>query len=288
MKTALPLTLNDRFHPHLRNEQQEAINNGHIRKLEEVELLEPEQLRPLALLSMLLLVIGAIFFGLLNYISYNQQAHSTTGMNGTKSILLWIVMNIIGYILILPTHELIHAAAFVLLGGKPYFGAKLPYALYCGARNQLFRRNQYFVVGLAPLVVITLAGIIFILISPVLASYALFALIGNFSGAAGDIGVVRKLLQRPPSILVEDTEAGYRAWSLTESSQEDTEKSLYCAEKHPGCILCIQPGCFTLFLAADSIQLTLCIGNIINLSNIERLACWIRASPHIPSRFWIT
>ena len=127
MKTPLPLTLIDRFHPHQRNEQQEAINNGHIRKLEEIELLEPEQLRPLALLSLLLLIIGAIFFGLLNYISYTQQAHSTTVINGFKGLLLWVGINIIGYILILPIHELIHAAAFVLCGGKPYFGAKLPY-----------------------------------------------------------------------------------------------------------------------------------------------------------------
>ncbi len=225
MKTPLPLTLIDRFHPHQRNEQQEAINSGHIHKLEEKELLEPEQLRPLALLSLLLLIIGTIFFGLLNYASYTLQTHSTPGIKGGWSLLLWIVINIIGYILILPIHELIHAAAFVLWGGKPYFGVRLPYALYCGAKNQLFHRNQYFVVGLAPLIAITLAGIIFILISPVLASYTLFALIGNFSGAVGDIWVVRKLLRRPRSILVEDTEAGYRAWELAESSPQDSEKS---------------------------------------------------------------
>jgi hypothetical protein len=210
----LPLTLIDRFHPHLRDEQQEAINTGHIRKLDEIELLEPEQLRPLALLSLLLLVIGAIFFGFLNYAAYTLQTHSTPVIKGGEGLLLWIGINIIGYILILPIHELIHAAAFLLWGGKPYFGAKLPYALYCGAKNQLFRRNQYFVVGLAPLVVITLAGIIFTLLSPALASYTLFATVGNVSGAAGDVWVVRRLSRRPHSILVEDTEAGYRAWEL--------------------------------------------------------------------------
>ena len=222
----MPLTLIDRFHPHQRNEQQEAINNGHIRKLEEVELLEPAQLRPLALLSLLLLAIGTIFFIILNIASYIQQTHSTPGINSIKSLLLWIGINVISYILILPIHELIHAAAFILLGGKPYFGAKLPYALYCGAKDQLFRRNQYFVVGLAPLVVITLAGIILILISPVLASYMLLAFIGNFSGAAGDIWVVRRLVRRPPSILVEDTESGYRVWEVTESAPHDSEKSI--------------------------------------------------------------
>ncbi len=222
--TPLPLTLIDRFHPHLRDEQQEAINTGHIRKLEAIELLDPEQLRPLALLSLLMLVIGAIFFGLLNYAAYTLQTHSTPGFKGGGNPLLWIGINIIGYILILPIHELIHAAAFALWGGKPYFGTKLPYALYCGAKNQLFHRNQYLVVGLAPLVVITLAGIIFTLISPALASYTLFATVGNVSGAAGDVWTVRKLLRRSRSILVEDTEAGYRAWELTDPTSQDFVK----------------------------------------------------------------
>jgi hypothetical protein len=221
VKIILSLTLIDRFHPHQRDEQQAVIDAGHIRKLEEIELLEPEQLRPLALLSLLLLVIGALFFGLLNYIAYTMQTHFTPAIQGGVSLLLWLAINIAGYILILPVHELIHAAGFLLWGGKPYFGAKLPYALYCGARNQLFRRNQYFVVGLAPLVVISLAGIIFTLLFPVLASYTLFATIGNVSGAAGDVWVVRRLLRRPRSTLVEDTEAGYRAWEITEFSSPD-------------------------------------------------------------------
>src|SRR5712691_12156809 len=214
VKTTLPLTLIDRFHPHLRDEQQEAINTGHIRKLEEIELLEPEQLRPLALLSLLLLIIGAIFFGLLNYAAYTLQTHSTSGIKGGGSLLLWIVINIIGYILILPIHELIHAAAFVLWGGKPYFGTKLPYALYCGAKNQLFHRNQYLVVGLAPLVVITLAGIVVTFVAPVVAAFTLLGSVGNFSGAAGDVWVAKRLLRQPADVLVEDTEAGYRVWEI--------------------------------------------------------------------------
>jgi Putative zincin peptidase len=219
MKTMSSLTLIDRFHPRMRNEQQEAINAGHLRKLEEIELLQPEQLRPLALLSLLLLLIGGVFFGLLTFAAYTRQNHTGIGGGG---LLLWLVINIVGYILILPLHEVIHAAAFTLWGGKPYFGARLPYALYCGAKDQLFHRDQYLVVGLAPLVVITLAGIIFTLVSPALASYTIFATAGNISGSAGDLWAVRRLLRQPHSILVEDTEAGYRAWQLTPLPTHDT------------------------------------------------------------------
>ncbi len=215
----MSLTVIDRFHPRLRDELQAAINAGHIRKVDEVALLEQRQLLPLAYLSLQLLLIGAVFFGILNYAAYVWHYH-TLGLSITgRGLLLWLVINVIGYCVMLLLHELLHGAAFLLWGGRPYLGAKLPYALYCGAKNQLFRRNQYLVVGLAPLVVITLAGIIFTLISPVLASYTLFVTIGNISGAAGDVWSVRRLLRLPATVLVEDTEAGYRVWEVTKDSE---------------------------------------------------------------------
>jgi hypothetical protein len=69
-------------------------------------------------------------------------------------------------------------------------------------------------VGLAPLVVITIAGIVLTLLAPVAASYVLFATVGNVSGAAGDIWVVARLLRQPRHVLVEDTQIGYRVWEI--------------------------------------------------------------------------
>jgi len=215
----MALTLIDRFHPRLRREQQAEIDAGHVRIREELELLGSQQLRPLAQLSLLMLVIGGVFFVALNFAAYYLHKHTFSPNTAGWGLLLWFAINIVGYIVILPLHEVIHGLAFAFWGGHPYFGAKLPLALYCGAKNQLFRRNQYLVVGLAPLVVITLAGIIFTLLSPSLASYTIFATIGNFSGAAGDVWVAKRILQQPPSVLVEDTQTGYRVWELTASSQ---------------------------------------------------------------------
>ncbi len=126
----MPLTLIDRFHPRLRDEQQVAIDAGHLRKLEEAELLEPGQMRPLALFSLLLLVIGGAFFALLDVAAYSWQTHTSVSITGGWGLLLWFAINIASYILILPIHELVHAAFFILWGGRPYFGTKMPYALY--------------------------------------------------------------------------------------------------------------------------------------------------------------
>ena len=210
-------TIIDRFHPRLVREEQKAVDAGEMCKLEELELLEPQQLQPLAKLSLQMLVIGAIFFVVLNYAAYYWQTHTHALHITGGGVLLWLVINVIGYILILPIHEVIHALAFLFWGGRPYFGTKLPLALYCGAKNQLFHRNQYLVIGLAPLIVLTIAGIIFTLINPVLASYTLFASLGNVSGAAGDVWTVARLLRHPKSVLVEDTAAGYRVWEVRRS-----------------------------------------------------------------------
>lgn len=215
----MALQLIDRFHPRLRQEQQAAIDAGHLRKRDELELLEePQQVRRVAVLSLLLFVISALFFIVLNIVAYAVQTHTTSGSIGAVAILLGLFINIIVYVLVMFLHEGIHALAFAFWGGRPYFGAKLPLALFCGAKNQIFRRNHYLVVGLAPLVIITVAGIIFTLLSPVLAVYTLLGTIGNFSGAAGDLWVALKLLRQPRDVLVEDTDAGYRVWEINSSS----------------------------------------------------------------------
>lgn len=210
------LLLVDRYHPEQRREAQAAIDAGYLRKDDELELLEPTQLRPLAILSLMMLIVAGIVFVALNLVAYYWQQHTLQFSLSFSGVVLWFVCNIVSYILVLPLHELIHALAFLFWGGRPYFGAKLPLALYCGAKNQLFWRNHYLVVGLVPLVVITLAGLLLTFFSPVLASYVLFATVGNVAGAAGDVLVAVKLWRQESRILVEDTEVGYRVWRIEE------------------------------------------------------------------------
>jgi hypothetical protein len=204
----------DRFHPRRRNDVQQAIDAGRLFKRDELELLTPEAMRPLARIGGLMLLAAGIFFVALNFATYFWQKHTLNLGITFGGTLLWLVINIAGSLIILPLHELIHGLAFLLWGGKPFFGAKLPFALYCGARQQVFRRNQYLVVGLAPLVVITIVAFVLTLFFPVLASYTLFANLSNFSGAVGDVWVAARILRQPADILVEDTDAGYRAWEI--------------------------------------------------------------------------
>lgn len=211
----MPFTVIDRFHPQACRKMQAAIDAGQLRKQDTLELLVPQQIGALARLSLLMLIGGGIFFIGLNVVSYIVQAHATPGSIGGWALFLWIGINILGSIIILPIHEVLHGLAIIFWGGTPHYGAKLPFALYCGAKNQLFHRNAYLVVALAPVVVITLVAILCTLLSPVLASYTLLASISNFSGAAGDVWMAAKLLRQPGHVLVEDTETGYVVWEIS-------------------------------------------------------------------------
>ena len=204
----------NRYHPQQRHQQQASIDAGHLHKVDELALLQGNQLQALARLSLLLLIIGGVVLAVLTILFYFLYHHQFFAPFTIALFVLWVVISVVGYILILPIHEGIHGLAFAFWGGRPHFGAKLPLALYCGARGQLFKRDEYLVVGLAPLVVITLLGVIVIVCAPGIAAYLWFALAGNISGAAGDVLAAERLRSLPQDVLIEDTEAGYVAWRI--------------------------------------------------------------------------
>jgi hypothetical protein len=217
----MPLTVIDRFHPRQRTALQTAVDAGRLRQIDELALLEPEQMLPLARFSLQLLVVGGIFFVVLNLVAYTWR----TGQHGASLnfglIALWVGLNILGYILVLPFHEFLHGVTIFCLGGRPHYGARLPFALYCGAKNQMFSRKAYILIALAPFVVISLFGIVLTILAPTISPYLLFALVGNVSGAAGDIWMVQRLRVLPSTTLVEDVETGYRAWEVIPGGEQD-------------------------------------------------------------------
>jgi hypothetical protein len=102
-------------------------------------------------------------------------------------------------------HELVHGAFFWLFTHqRPHFGFKGAYA-YAAAPDWYIPRRQYMLVGISPLVVLSLLGV---LLLPVLPAGALLpwlvALAGNAAGAVGDALIVGWLLFQPDSVLVQD------------------------------------------------------------------------------------
>jgi hypothetical protein len=129
----------------------------------------------------------------------------------TVDISLWPVLALLPVMMAaILLHELVHGLFFWLFTReKPGFGFKLLYA-YATAPGWYFDTSIYWLIGLAPLIFISLAGLV---IAPFMPDnwlfYLLFALFTNASGAIGDLYIVIRLAFEPAGTLVEDQGTGF-------------------------------------------------------------------------------
>ena len=109
------------------------------------------------------------------------------------------------YAVLIVSHEAVHGVFFwMITRSRPAFGFKGLYAYAC-APGWYISRNPYLVVSLAPLVVLSVAGVALFSVVPsgwLLPLLALLAL--NVGGAAGDMYVGAWLLTRPATCLAQD------------------------------------------------------------------------------------
>lgn len=117
-----------------------------------------------------------------------------------------IVDFIVAFVLVMPVHELVHGIFYCRFTGKrPSFRIKGLY-LYTAAPSEVyFPRNQYLVVGITPLVLLTLVGLLLMIIVPVVVVPILILFIAfNAAGAAGDLLMFAWLWPYSPDTLMQD------------------------------------------------------------------------------------
>ena len=129
-------------------------------------------------------------------------------LGGERVDVWWWVALAAGSVVALPVHEVVHAAAFKLLGagGRVSFGFQDAF-LYTKTDGAVLSRARMVAVLLAPTVLVTaaLASAALAVGRPVLA--ALLAGI-HLSGCAGDMLMAAACLQEPACTHVRDTETG--------------------------------------------------------------------------------
>jgi hypothetical protein len=134
----------------------------------------------------------------------------TITSDGNTSITLpfqLIVDAIVALVLVMLIHELVHGVFFWRFAGKrPTFGIKGPYVYVAAPPEVYFPRNQYLIVGIAPLVLLTLVGLLLMIIVPVIVVpiFMLFIAL-NAAGAAGDLLMFAWLLSYSPDTLMQDS-----------------------------------------------------------------------------------
>lgn len=121
---------------------------------------------------------------------------------GLADVLL-VVLLVVGNMVV---HELIHGLFFwVFTRARPVFGLSLSYA-FAAAPGWYIPTSQYWIIGLAPLVMIAAAGLLVMAFAPLAWMLPAAIVVGfNTGGAVGDMWIIYKLLRTSPACLVNDT-----------------------------------------------------------------------------------
>ena len=131
-----------------------------------------------------------------------------TGFNFTSGTILISAALFIGTLVL---HEFIHGAFISIYGGKTSYGAGiahfiLPY--FYATTKTVFPRNQFIVIAIAPLVVISLVGIGIMAAFPSIAHWMSIPFVINASGSVGDLWMTRHVLRYPKHVMLEDRKNG--------------------------------------------------------------------------------
>ncbi len=103
-------------------------------------------------------------------------------------------------------HEAAHGLAIRLTGHRPRFGMKLDKGVfYATADGAYFRRNEFLMIALAPLGLLTVLGLLLMMLLPDgLAYYVGLVVALNAAGAIGDLWMSAEVLRYSPDCLVKD------------------------------------------------------------------------------------
>lgn len=157
--------------------------------------------------GIIIMVVMAVFIPLLimgGIIEFNLE---------TTFPLFFIVL-LISLILYIPLHEIVHGIVLKnYTDEKLSFGWKLVYA-YCGSKEAVVNRKEYYAVALAPLFVFSVVFISLMVLNPSLSLVWYVMEIMNVSGSVGDIYVSIKLRkEKSRDILITDSGTDMSFWS---------------------------------------------------------------------------
>lgn len=135
---------------------------------------------------------------------------TVTPGGGLSLVLPPLVETVVAFVLVTLIHELVHGAFFWwFTGQRPTFGVKGLFVYAAASPEVYVPRNQGLMVGIAPLVLLTLVGLLLMLIAPVVAVPLLsLFIVFNAAGAAGDLVMAVRFLSYSPDTLMQDSGTG--------------------------------------------------------------------------------
>ncbi|MFA9516869.1 DUF3267 domain-containing protein [Halopenitus sp. H-Gu1] len=163
------------------------------------------------------MVVGWAVFSTLYQVTTGQAVSfqfAPSGIGWWTDALNVLVIVMLGAVFIIP-HEWLHGLAIRYYGGEARYGVGvahfiLPYAY--ATTDHEFSRNQFIVVLLTPLVVLTLLGVSLMILFEW--GWLIVPLTLNAAGAVADIWMTLIVLSYPAHVRIVDHEAGVRILGL--------------------------------------------------------------------------
>jgi hypothetical protein len=146
----------------------------------------------------------------------SPQGFPVTFASGLTGFLFLVAGIVLTIILPLILHELVHGFFYWLFTkARPIFGFNGWYA-YAAAPGWYLPRSQFLVVGMAPLIILSLLGLALLPFVPwIVLPSLVWGLILNASGSIGDLYMVLRLALAPAGVVVEDRKDGI-SWYVPE------------------------------------------------------------------------
>ncbi len=168
-----------------------------------LQLLEKGKYLLINLLALIPLVISLIVMGLWWGLVLRVRGSVPGGLGADWPWWFWLIAI---FVLIVVIHEGLHGLAIRWAGHKPRFGMILSKgAFYATADGAYFWRNDFVVIALAPIVVMTLAGMLLVWLLPDTAGYYVaLGVVLNAANAIGDLWMTVVVLHFPALVLVQD------------------------------------------------------------------------------------
>ena len=197
---------------------------------DDVLIAEFDMSRPLVLQWTIVSIVGffvSLFGFLLVYYAVTGDA-AVTEFALTPDTCWWnlgltlLVITGLTLLVIFP-HELCHGLAIRAFGGQPQYGLGLAYFVFPYAfatTDTRFTRNQFIVIALTPLVVLSVIGVPILLVFEW--TWLAIPLAMNAGGAVGDIWMALTLLSYPSGVSVVDRTTGLEVYGPSGFERSDT------------------------------------------------------------------
>lgn len=173
--------------------------------------LQKDKKKALLLNGMALVIAAVMVVVMLSFVPISTLFDVEQGREAL--IIIRAAVLLVGYVVYMVLHELVHGAAMKLCGTKKVkYGFTGMYA-FAGS-DDYYDKQAYIMIALAPVVIWGVVLAVVNALVPVEWFWVVYAIqIGNVSGAAGDFYVTIKFSRLPKDILVKDCGVGMTAYS---------------------------------------------------------------------------